>query len=252
MEDLPLAARRIVVTRATAQASRLVDELAERGAVVTALPLIAVDDPSDGGAALRAALGDLAGVSWLVVTSANGAARVASHLDPAALAATGTSLAAIGPGTADELTRRGFAVDLLPERFVAEGLLEAFPSPDGGGRVLLAQAAGARAVLADGLRASGWPVAVVEAYRTVHPSVPDHLADEARRADVVTFTSASTVEGWVAAIGVVPPQPAVACIGPITAAAARSAGLAVAVEADEHTIAGLVSAIVDLVTAQES
>lgn len=250
MDHLPLAGRRIVVTRATGQASRLTRALAALGAEVVHLPLIAIDDPVDGGAALRATLGDLSGAEWLVVTSPNGADRVAAHVDPAGLAAAGTSLAAIGPGTTEALVGHGFDVDLVPERFVAEGLLAAFPAPAAGaGRVLLAQAAGARPVLAEGLRGAGWTVDVVEAYRTVNPPVPADLATAARAADLVTFTSASTVTGWMAAVGADPaggpPSPLVACIGPITADAARAAGLTVDVEAAEHTIDGLVAAIVD-------
>ncbi|MFP4511863.1 MAG: uroporphyrinogen-III synthase [Acidimicrobiales bacterium] len=245
MERRPLAGTTVAVTRATDQASSLADALRELGSEVVAVPTIAVADAADGGAALRAALSGLDRYDWLVVTSTNGADRVASEVTPQALAATGTRVAVIGPGTAEAMATRGFAVDLVPDRFVAEGLLEVFPTaPPDGGAVLLAQAAGARPVLGEGLEAAGWVVDRVEAYRTVHPPVERARARAAVAADIVTFTSASTVSGYVAGVGLDPPPRAVACIGPVTAAAARSQGLEVDVVADPHTIAGLVDAIV--------
>ena len=256
MDETPLTGLRIVVTRATDQTSSLVAGLQERGAEVVELPTIAIADPADGGAALQRSLADLSGVDWLVITSANGADRVATVLAhgttegegaaPAGLLRrAGVRLAAIGPGTSRALVAHGLRPDLVPERFVAEGLLEVFPDPPpGGGRVLVAQAAGARPVLADGLRSAGWQVEVVEAYRTVHaPAGPDRVR-AAAGADMVTFTSGSTVSGYLAAVGIDPPPRAVACIGPITARAAREAGLTVDVEATEHTVTGLVEAIV--------
>lgn len=241
----PLAGWTVVVTRATTQASTLVAALESLGAAVVAVPVIAVAEASDGGAALQAALDDVASYDWLVVTSANGADHVAARLDRVRLVAAATKVAAIGPGTVDALARHDLAVDLVPERFVAEGLLAAFPAvPAGGGRVLLAQAAAARPVLREGLAAAGWSVHAVEAYRTVHPTLDPALVEQARAADVITFTSASTVRGYVAATGPDAVPAVVASIGPITSDAARELGLVVDVEADEHTIPGLVAALV--------
>jgi uroporphyrinogen-III synthase len=245
----PLTGVRVVVTRATGQASTLTDRLAALGADVVAVPTIAVVEAADRGDALRSRLAHLEGVEWLVVTSANGIEHcLAAAPDlPRRLEVAGTRLAVIGPGTAAAAERQGVHPDLVPERFVAEGLLEVFPAPPpGGGRVLLAQAAGARPVLADGLGVAGWTVEVVEAYRTVHPRVPVDVVDRVRAADVITFTSASTVEGYVIGVGLVPPPSAVACIGPVTAEAARAAGLRVDAVAEPHTIDGLVQAVVDL------
>jgi uroporphyrinogen-III synthase len=235
----------VVVTRAADQVSSLAAALRRRGADVVTVPTIEVVDAADGGAGLRRSLDELRGFDWLIVTSANGAQRVAAALDdPGALAAAGVEVAAIGPGTADALARLGIRADLVPERFVAEGLLQVFPAPPPeGGRVLLAQAAGARPVLARRLREAGWRVDSVEAYRTVHPRVPDELVRAARDAHVVTFTSASTVAGYIAAVGVDPAPRAVACIGPITAEAAVAGGLHVDAVADPHTIDGLVDAV---------
>jgi uroporphyrinogen-III synthase len=151
-------------------------------------------------------------------------------------------VAAIGPGTADRLAASNVVADLVPERFVAESMLEAFPS--GTGRVLLPRAAVARDVLPTGLEAKGWTVDVVEAYRTerVVPR-PETLA-AAAAADAITFTSSSTVTNYLAVTGESGVPPVVACIGPVTAATARAAGLTVTIEADVHTVDGLIDALV--------
>ncbi|HMC52758.1 MAG TPA: uroporphyrinogen-III synthase, partial [Acidimicrobiales bacterium] len=114
--------------------------------------------------------------------------------------------------------------------------------PGAPARLLLPRAAGARDVLPDGLRLRGWEVDVVEAYRTTTPATSEGLAEAARHADAVTFTSPSTVNGYLEAVGRRVP-PLVACIGPVTARAARDAGLDVAVVAQEHTVDGLLRAL---------
>ncbi len=181
----------------------------------------------------------------MVLTSANGVNRFCDVLrDGRDLA--GVKLAAIGPGTAEALSSRNLVADLVPERFVAESLLEAFPLPSGdGGRVLLAQAEVAREVLPDGLRSLGWEVEVVPAYRTVPAEVSVEGRTAVAGADIVTFTSASTVERFLDAYGAEAVPPIVACIGPVTADAARQHDLRVDVVADVHSIDGLLDALVD-------
>jgi uroporphyrinogen-III synthase len=115
--------------------------------------------------------------------------------------------------------------------------------PPGPGRVLLPQAAGARPVLADGLRAVGWTVAPVTAYVTVPAPLAPEEIEQARTADAITFTSGSTVTGFVAAAGVAGVPSVVVCIGPVTAAAALAAGIEVTAVAGEHTIDGLVATL---------
>ncbi len=252
-ESRPLFGTSVVVTRPAHQASGLTAPLRAAGAEALVVPTIEIVDPADDGVALRAALGDLDDVAWLVVTSANGASRVCAVLrDGRDLA--GVKLAAIGPGTAEALARHHLVADLVPERFVAESLLEAFPLPPAPGpdgapdgsrrRIVLARAEVARDVLPDGLRAMGWEVDVVAAYRTV-PVVPsEEQRALVRTSDVVTFTSASAVDQWMAAFGPDLVPPTVACIGPVTADTARRHGLAVAVVADVHTVPGLVASLV--------
>jgi uroporphyrinogen III methyltransferase/synthase len=242
----PLFGRRVVVTRPRHQASTLAAKLRDLGAEPLEVPTIEIADPADGGAALRQAAAEVRSYDWVVLTSPNGAARFCDALrDGRDLA--GVRLAAIGPGTADALAARNLVADLVPERFVAESLLEAFPLPshrDGSsGRVLLARAEVAREVLPDGLRSMGWEVEVVDAYRTVPAAVDDDRRAAVAGADIVTFTSSSTVERFLDAYGPDAVPPVVACIGPITAATARQRGLHVDVTASVHTIDGLVAAL---------
>jgi uroporphyrinogen III methyltransferase/synthase len=242
-ESRPLFGRQVVVTRARAQASGLVERLRRLGAETLELATIEVGDPADGGAALRSAASRVGDYHWVCFTSANAVERLfACVRDARALG--GVRVAAVGPGTAEALVSRGVAADLVPPRALAESLVEDFQA--GPGRVLLPQAAAARPVLAAGLEAKGWDVDAVEAYRTrpATPS-PDALA-AAAKADAIAFTSSSTVENWLAATGPASTPPVVACIGPVTAETAARHGLAVAAVAADHTVDGLVAALVDV------
>jgi uroporphyrinogen III methyltransferase/synthase len=249
-ENRPLFGRRIVVTRARDQASELVARLAALGAATVEVPAIEIAEPADGGAALAAAVDRLAGgaYDWLVLTSPNGARRLLAALRRAgrdARALGGVRLAAIGPGTAEALAAANLVPDLVPPRFVAESLVEELPAaPAGvGGSVLLARAAVARDVLPIGLAAKGWAVDVVEAYRTEPVPLGERRAAALAGAEIVTFTSSSTVTNFLAAVGPDRVPPVVAAIGPVTAATARSQGLTVDVEAEVHTLDGLVDAL---------
>lgn len=241
----PLFGRRVVVTRARAQASALSSRLAMLGADVVEVPAIQIADPADGGAGLRKATASLAvgAYRWVVFTSPNGVARAFAEI-PDIRVVGGVRFAAIGPGTADVLAQYRIMPDLMPQRFVAESLLDAFPrAPDDGGRVLLARAAMARDVLPDGLRGKGWEVDVVEAYRTVGGQPSADALDAAAGADAICFTSSSTVTNYLAVAGSDHVPPVVVAIGPVTAETARSAGLAVAAVAESHTLDGLVDTV---------
>ncbi len=244
-ERLPLFGRRVVVTRAREQASTLAAHLRRLGARPLEVPTIRIDPPGDGGAGLaQAATGLRDGrYDWVIFTSANAVGPLFALLrDARQLGAV--QVAAIGPGTAAALADRGVVADLVPERFVAEGLLEAFaPPPPGGGRVLLPRAAEARAVLPEGLRRRGWQVDVVEAYRTVTARPAPAVLAGAAEADAICFTASSTVSRYLELGAPVPPV--VICIGPVTARTATEAGLTVTASAAEHTIDGLVRALCD-------
>ncbi len=244
-ESRPLFGRTVVVTRAREQASELGARLEVLGAEVLELPSIAIEP-------LGFVVPDLERYSWVVFTSANGVTAffdrglASAGLDARALA--GVRVAAIGPGTAAALGGHGVRPDLVPERFVAESLLAAFPAPAPHERVLLARAEQARDVLPEGLAERGYAVDVLAVYRTVRAD-PDTAALERVRAgavDALTFTSSSTVTNFCDLVGEVPePQPLVASIGPVTSRTARERGLRVDAEAEEHTIDGLVATLVE-------
>lgn len=244
--DRPLDGVRVVVTRARGQAGVLADALTERGATAVPVPVIETVDPDDGGAALRDHVGRLGEGDWLVITSPNGAVKVSEALERVPLD-SGVSVAVIGPGTAGRAGDLGIGVDLIPETSIAEGLLEAMPPPSRPtSTVLLARASEARRLLPEELRRRGWTVHDVAAYRTVGVPVSDADADACRQSHVVAFTSSSTVRRLHASVGAENLPKMIACIGPATSATARALGLRVAVEADPHTIDGLVDAITGL------
>ncbi|HVF14362.1 MAG TPA: uroporphyrinogen-III C-methyltransferase, partial [Acidimicrobiales bacterium] len=249
-ESRPLFGRRVVVTRARHQASGLVERLRAVGADPVEVPTIEIVDPEDGGDALRAVAARVREYDWVLFTSTNAVARFLACLHDAR-GLGDVRVGAIGPGTAAALAAAGIVADLVPERSLAEGLLEVFPGPDadedlGSRRILLPQAAGARPVLANGLAGKGWTVEAVHAYRTV-PAIPapDVLA-AAGKADAIAFTSASTVHSYIAAAGPGAVPPVVACIGPVTTAAAEAERLVVGATATDHTLDGLVAALVSL------
>ncbi len=241
-ERRPLFGRTIVVTRAREQASELRARLVTLGATVLELPAIRT-------AAIDFTVPDLTRFGWIVFTSANGVdAFFDRGLAPAGLDARALApvrIAVIGPGTAAALARRGLRADLVPERFVAESLVDAFTP--GTERVLLARAEVARDALPEGLTAKGYDVEILAVYRTESAAPdPDALARvRAGSVDAITFTSSSTVDNFCDAVGVLPdPQPQVVSIGPVTSDTARARGLRVDVEADPHSIDGLVEALV--------
>jgi uroporphyrinogen III methyltransferase/synthase len=249
-DRLPLFGRRVVVTRASAQATGLRDALAAAGADVLELPALRVEPLN--AAPLREALSRVEEYAWLVVTSQNAVAIAWDALralgrDARALAAV--RVACVGKSTADALLERGIAADVVPARFVAEAVLESLASRRDvrGSRVLYLAAEGARDVLPAGLRALGCTVDVVRLYRTVSDGAgSDALRDALERGgvDVVTFASASAVRGYVDAVG---PElalraPAVS-IGPVTSDAVRAAGITLAAEAEQASIPSLVGAV---------
>jgi len=248
----------VVVTRARDQAGELVRRLADLGAEVVELPVIAIEDPVDGGAGLAAAADRiLAGrYSWVVVTSANAVTRLLAVIGDRALPES-VLWAAVGRSTAEALAARGVVPDLVPETAISEALVEVFPSPgtaaapgDGGtaAAVLYVRAETTRDVLVPGLAAKGWRVDEVVGYRTVAGQVDAAAVDAVAAAEAVAFTSSSTVEHTVALVGAAGIPPVIATIGPVTSGSVRDAGLQVAAEATDHTVGGLVDALVAALT----
>jgi uroporphyrinogen III methyltransferase / synthase len=247
LERRPLHGRRVVVTRARAQASGLANTLRGLGAAVVELPAIRIVPRLDSPEVRDAAKG-IHSYALVCLTSPNGARLLLEALAEAgrdARALANATIAAIGPGTAAALAERGILADVVPERSIAEALVDALAGLDVAGRpVLIARAAEARDVLPEALRQRGANVDVVAMYETV-AAEPDPAAIEAAQdADYVTFTSSSTVRNFVDAVGDrSPPRARVISIGPVTSDAARQAGLEVHAEAERHDLDGLVEAL---------
>jgi uroporphyrinogen III methyltransferase/synthase len=249
LEHRPLHGRRVVVTRARAQASDLAATLRDLGAEVVELPAIRVE-PRIDTAEVREVAAAIGVYELICLTSPNGVrllfeAIAEADLDARALA--GATVAAIGSGTARALAERGVLADVLPERFVAEALVEALADVDvKGARVLVARAADARDVLPDALRERGAEVDVVSLYETVREEPDAEAIAAAQGADYVTFTSSSTVTNLTAALGErFPSGTRVVSIGPVTSDTARAAGLSVDVEAERHDVDGLLQALLE-------
>jgi len=247
LERRPLHGRRIVVTRAREQASGLATTLRALGAEVVELPAIRIE-PRIESEGVRRAVDSIHSYALICLTSPNGApllfeALAATGKDARALA--NATIAAIGPGTARALEEHGIVADVVPERFVAEALVEALAGLDVAGRpVLVARAAEARDVLPEALREHGAKVDVIALYETVREDPDLEAVEAAQGADYVTFTSSSTVRNLTEALGERFPRGArVVSIGPITSEAARAAGLEVHVEAERHDVDGLVAAL---------
>lgn len=238
-----LRGRVVLVTRPADQSASLVNYLDRSGARAIVAPAIEIVPARS--AALTTALRDLAAerFTWITLTSRATvemlAARLSSPEDVRA------RVAAIGEGTAGAFTAwSGREPDLVPPSFTTTALARAFPR--GHGRVLCARADIAPEGLEDALAAKGWTPTRVDAYRTKMPHTLPREAREALRdgvVDAVTFTSASTVRGFVGALGAVKGAPKVVCIGPVTAREARAHGLTVHAVATPHTIEGLAAAL---------
>ncbi|MGH2755925.1 MAG: uroporphyrinogen-III synthase [Actinomycetota bacterium] len=248
-----LPGRTVVVTRRAEQAVRMTEMLESEGAKVIALPTIEVADPESWveiDASIRGlAAGDF---DWVAFTSVNGVERFFKRLGcMPADAFRKVKVAAVGRATQEMVEDAGVDVDLVPESFTGEALAEALG--DGGGSILLPRAAEVPPVMVETLKRKGWKPHEVTTYRTFPATGEGAAADavRAKRYDAVTFTSASTVKGFVGMLGVpaelsattTPAGHIVACIGPVTAAACSDLGLRVDAVAQPHTTDGLVRAL---------
>lgn len=250
-ETRPLFGRRIVVTRTRHQAGALTRKLAELGADVIELPTIRIEEPLN-----RMAFGELVQdahtYDWIIFTSPNGVDaffKMFYKLYKDAREIGGAKIAVIGPGTADKVREYHLTVDLMPEKdFVAEGLVKAFKENHSieNSTILWVRAQDAREVIANELTGLGGIVDEAIAYRTV-PEKEDNLHALARLkeegADMITFTSSSTVECFLDLGVPLPEKTKIASIGPVTSATIKKRGLKVDVSARENTIDGLVAAI---------
>jgi uroporphyrinogen III methyltransferase / synthase len=252
-EKRPLLGKRIVVTRTRKQASVFSSKLRALGAYVIELPTIRIEPPSD----LREfaeLVQDAHMYDWIVFTSANGVEAffdIFFKLYDDAREIGGVRIAAIGPATAQRVKDFHLHVDLQPEEFVAEAVSREFKKQESieNLRILLVRAEKARDTLPKELSAMGAIVDEAFAYRTV-PETRDTSGAQRRLAkdgaDLITFTSSSTVENFVALGLPWPKGMRIASIGPITSQTVRDQGLKVDVEARRHDIDGLVQAVREL------
>lgn len=251
-DGLPLAGRRILVTRPRRQSRQMCEQLSRLGALPVAVPTITIAGPRPGGR-LDAALRVIDRYDWVVVTSANGAHAVLDRATALGIRLAGGSRpgwAAIGPATAAVLREAGVSISLIPPRFLTGAVAEALDDVSGL-RILLPRTDAAGPELGRTLIARGATVDEVTAYRTV--LAPRGSRIEVRRligtgaVDTVLFTSASTVRGLVRLLGDERDglrALVIGCIGPVTAAAVEDEGFEAAVVASEHTTDGLIAALV--------
>jgi uroporphyrinogen-III synthase len=253
----PLSGVRILVGRARRQASALSAGLKALGAEVIEIPFIEIRPPRSYKR-LDTAFKNIEKYDWLILTSVNGVGTIASRMEILRLSPNALkrlSIAAIGPATRDAITRLGLKVAVVPDRYVAESLVESLRDKVNGKRVLLARAKIARDVIPRELRKIGARVDVVEAYETVVPQSSKRelrsiINDPARRPHLITFTSSSTVRNFEKLLrGQECPRHTAmsdikfASIGPVTSATLRELGVPVDIEAKEYTIPGLINAV---------
>jgi uroporphyrinogen III methyltransferase/synthase len=252
-EMKPLFGRGIVITRPEAQAEELSELLRRKGARVIPFPVIRIAPP-ESWEELDRAIDRLESYRWIIFTSANGVAFFFRRLRERGRDIRdlkGIRIATIGPATASAVEAMGIRVDLVPEAFVSEGVVKALAGMDlQGSRVLLPRAQEARDVIPEGLAKMDAICDIATTYRTVRS---DRSASELvpffdeEKVDVITFTSPSTVANFLRIMGPdfhLPAKVRIACIGPVTEAAARKAGLPVDILQERYTIPGLVDALV--------
>jgi len=262
-DNRPLFGKKVLVTRSRGQASALSELLREHGAEPIEFPVIRISPPESFDE-LDAALDRIDEYDWLLFTSANGVRAVMDRLRELGRDVRwlkGPKIGGIGPKTAEAVSSMGVKVDFTPTEFVAEAVVEQFPEDPAGKRILIARAEEAREVLPGKLAERGAHVDVVTSYRT--ESDKSDESDRIRELlnsgeiDIITFTSSSTVRGFMSLIGQdvmasLPKQVTIACIGPITAETARKHGLKPDVVAEEYTIEGLVEALVRIMGGRSS
>lgn len=229
--------RSVVITRSIAQNESLRRLLEARGARVVEVPLIAVVEPDDEGRERDEVLQRFEDFDWIVVTSPNGADRVAPFLSAAHAAGDAKRfplLAAVGEATARSV---GTPVALCAEPARSDVLAQQFP--EGSGSVLVVQGNLADNQLSDDIEAKGWAVTRVVAYRTVHLRPTKEMMLPALSADVLLLASGSAATAWFDAFGASTP-PYVVAMGPSTAKVAVNLGLEVSAIASEQTLDSLI------------
>ena len=241
-----LFGKKILVTRTREQASKLSEKLENLGAEVIEFPTIKIAAPTDNFKSLDAAISDIKNFDWVIFTRANGVEKFFERLkffklDARALG--NAKVAVIGSATAEKLLHYGIAADIIPAEFRAEGLIDALKNLVAGKKILIARAEIARDILPIELKKFGADVTVAAAYKPI--PAENSAKIDFNQIDIVTFTSSSTVENFVAAVGAeILSKVKIAAIGPITAGTLKKFGVEADIIAQEFTIDGLVDAII--------
>lgn len=236
MRRIDLGGRRVVVTRAAAQAGPLIDAIGHCGGIAIRMPLLRIAPPADGGLTLRSALAAMEADDWVAVTSTNGAhAVITAGLQRGRIATVGAS-------TAEIFRRVAIEPDIVASPPRAEALAQAMAALPNV-RVVVAQSDHARTTLVAELEKAGHTVRPVEAYRNLPVAAASGIIADAHTADAVIFASPSAIRRYVAQAGVRPRQ--AVCIGPTTAKEGASAGFDV-VEAAAPDVASLMHALESL------
>ena len=245
-----LFGKKILVTRARNQASALTEKLSELGAEVLEFPTIKISEPTDNFESLDLAIKNLRSFDWIIFTSANGVEKFFERLEKFNLDARifyNIKIAAIGSATADKLKNFGIRADLIPVEFRAESLIDSLKNIVADKNILIARAEVARDILPSELKNFGANVTVAAAYKTIPTAENSKIITEkilAGEIDLITFTSSSTVENFVQAVGEnILHKTKLAAIGTITADTIKKFGATADIIADKFTIAGLVESI---------
>jgi uroporphyrinogen III methyltransferase/synthase len=253
-DQKPLFGKGVVITRPEKQADDLARLLIKEGANPIHFPVIKIIPPLDWHG-LDTAIKNLQDYDWLIFTSANGVAFFFERLfskNKDIRDLKGIKICCIGPATAQQVESKGIKVDFVPEKFISEGILESFSDINlKGKKILIARAAKARDILPEGLKKIGAKVDVVTAYETINSGKKKNELEallKENQVDVITFTSSSTIGNFVKIMGrnlSLPKGVKIACIGPVTASAAKKAGFPVDIHQEEYTMAGLVQSLIN-------
>lgn len=256
VENKPLWGKRIIVTRARAQASALVEKISELGGLPIEFPTISIEK-EENYVTLLNAFKNISNYDWLIFTSVNAVEIFFEEFRKVNMDIRdlkGIKVCAIGPATRESLEKRGIIVDTMPDEYRAEGIIEELRDKIQPGQwVLLPRARGARSLLPEAIKEWGAHVNEVFIYKAVaEKRVSKEMFEDiiTGNVDFITFTSSSTVHNFVNIVGLdnalrINKKTKIACIGPITAKTAKEVGLSIDVVAKDYTIDGLIAAIIN-------
>ena len=235
----------VVITRTHSQSKELIKELIDLGFNVISRPTIEIALPDDQGASLRNAIRSISNYEWVILTSSNGVTEFVKAVNKIGIEEF-PKIAVIGSSTERALNNVGIRVSLRPNKQIAEGLLEVFPSPEANNKVLLPVATNSRELLPRVLKEKGWNVDLIHSYKTIKPKhfQPFDLHDY--NADYIVFTSPSTVVNFIEMYGKENLPKKLISIGPVTSEEIKRRNLSVYRESNPHDSTGIIQCLRDL------